>query len=761
MNRGGTAAAASVTTPADTPGTSSNGKTAAPPISYKAPKQPMNGSSSQGATVIALVGNPNCGKTTLFNALTGLRQRVGNYPGVTVERKEGTLVLPGDGRTVTLIDLPGLYSLTPHSPDERIARDVLLGFRSDTPRPDAIVNVVDTSNLERNLYLTSQILDLGLPVLIVLTMGDTALQHGVRVDASALERELGVPVREVVASRRHGLPELVTAFTALSTQAPPPARRWRLPAEAETEVSELAALLKVHHGLPEPTAFSEALLLLAMGDGANGGVDPDLTRWYPEVRDHVRGDWERLRREGIDVSVAVAEARYADVGRIVGRTMRREEAVPVTLSEKLDRIFLHRFWGYPIFLALMFIVFQAMFSWAGYPADMISAGVDWLGQMAARWLPEGDLRDLVVNGIIGGVGNTIVFLPQILLLFLFISTLEDTGYLARAAVLMDRLMSRVGLHGKSFIPLLSSYACAIPGILATRTIESPRARLITILVAPLMSCSARLPVYAVMIGAFLPSTLVAGFHVGPLTVGLTLPALTLFALYALGTVAAFGMAALFNRTLLKGEPPSFLLEMPPYRMPSLRTVLFQMVERAWLFVKRAITVILAISVVLWFLSTHPRQPAGASASDKIRHSYAGRLGQAMEPLIAPLGFDWKIGIGLISSFAAREVFVTAMGTIYNVSEDTAKDDAKLSLAVGDKMKADRNERTGRPTFTPLVAVALMVYYVLAMQCMSTIAVVRRETNGWKWPLFQVAYMTALAWVVTFIVYQGGCLLGYE
>jgi ferrous iron transport protein B len=713
--------------------------------------------------VFALVGNPNSGKTTLFNALTGLRQKVGNYAGVTVERKEGPVTLP-NGDSARIIDLPGLYSLTPHSPDERIARDVLLGFLSDVPRPDAVINVVDASNLERNLYLTSQLLDLGLPVILVLTMSDTAAQHGVRVDAAALEREMGIPVREVIAARRQGVTELLTALVTLTPVGPetplPPARRWRMPEEAEAEVAELAELLQQHHELPPSTAFSEALLLLAMGDGP-AGEEEQLTRWFPPVREHVKGDWERLRHQDIDVSVAVAEARYGEVGRVVSRAMRREDAAPVTLSDKLDKVFLHRFWGYVIFLALMFIVFQAMFTWAGPPADWITGRVDSIAKFTASRMAEGDLRDLVINGVIGGVGNTVVFLPQILLLFLFISTLEDTGYLARAAFLADRLMSRVGLHGKSFIPLLSSYACAIPGIMATRTIESPRARLLTILVAPLMSCSARLPVYAVMIGSFIPATMVMGFNIGSLQFGLTLPAVTLFALYALGTVAAFAMAALFNRTLLQGEPPSFLMEMPPYRLPSLRTVIYQMLERSWLFLKRAGTVILAITVVLWFLTTYPKMPKGTSASDQVRHSFAGKMGHLIEPVIAPLGFDWKIGIGLISSFAAREVFVSAMGTVYNVSEDSAEDEDKLSIAVGDKMKADINDRTGRPTFTPLVAVALMVYYVLAMQCMSTIAVVRRETNSWKWTLFQIGYMTALAWVVTFIVYQGGKLLGYQ
>jgi ferrous iron transport protein B len=699
--------------------------------------------------VFALVGNPNSGKTTLFNALTGLRQKVGNYPGVTVERKEGTVSLPDT--TVTLIDLPGLYSLTPHSPDERIARDVLLGYRTDVPRPQAIVNVVDASNLERNLYLTSQLLDLGLPVLVVLTMTDTAREHGVGVNAEALSEELGVPVCVTLAARRIGMESLLTALQKLPTQTLPPQRHWRLPQPLEVEAAELAGLLRREKDVPVPIAFQEALQLLSR-------PEVDEARWSAELRHHLHGDLQTLNQQGIDVSVAIAEARYGDIGRVVSRVLEREPEAKVTLSDRLDRVFLHKFWGYVIFLSVMYLMFQAMFTWATPAQDALEGLVNALGQWVSSAMPDGDLKDLVVNGVLGGVGNTVVFLPQILILFFFVSALEDTGYLARAAFLMDRLMSRVGLHGKSFIPLLSSYGCAIPGIMATRTIESERARLLTILVAPLMSCSARLPVYSVMIAAFIPNVMVTGFLVGNVAIGLTLPALTLFAMYAVGTAATFGMAALFNRTLLKGDAPTFLMEMPPYRLPSIRTVLYQMFERAWLFLKRAGTIILAISIVLWFLASYPKTDPTLSKAEQVRQSYAGQMGRAIEPLIAPLGFDWKIGIGLISSFAAREVFVTAMGTIYNVSEEI--EDEQKEVAVGEKMKADINPRTGQPTFTPLVAVALMVYYVLAMQCMSTVAVVRRETGSWKWTLFQIAYMTALAWFTTLLVYQIGRLFGW-
>jgi len=698
---------------------------------------------------IAVVGNPNSGKTTLFNALTGLRQKVGNYPGVTVEKKEGRALLP-DRRMAHLIDLPGLYSLTPHSPDETIAREVLMGARPETPRPDVILNIVDATNLERNLYLTSQLLDLGTPVVIALTMTDSAAKEGTIIDASALEKALGAPVCAVVASRREGLDALLTRL-AEAARGSAPTFTWRLPPFVEQEAAELQAAVQRECGLPPRIALAEACSLL-MQEGEQG------LRECPSepIRHLTRRVREQLAEREIDFAARMIEARYTWIAHVCQGVTHQQtppRRSPLSANERVDRVLMHPFWGYVIFFTLMALVFQSIFSWMAWPMDRIEDGINGLGALLTRWLPPGDLTDLLVQGVLGGVGNTLVFLPQILMLFFFISLLEGTGYMARAAFLMDRLMSKVGLHGKSFIPLLSSFACAIPGIMATRTIGDRKARLITILVAPLMACSARLPVYALMIGAFIPNRRALG--IGNLTL-LTLPGATLLSLYLLGMAAAFGVAWLFHRTLLKGVSPTFLMELPPYRVPSLRTVALQMRERALLFLRRAGTVILAISIVLWFLSTYPKRP-DLTPEQQAAQSFAGYAGRALEPLIAPLGFDWKMGVGIVASFAAREVFVAAMGTVYNV-EDAESDAGQIDLRA--KMRNDVDPRTGQHVFTPLVAVCLMVYYVLAMQCMSTVAVVRRETNGWKWPLFQIGYMTALAWIVTFLVHQGGRLLGY-
>ncbi|MBV9848070.1 MAG: ferrous iron transport protein B [Armatimonadetes bacterium] len=685
----------------------------------------------------ALVGNPNCGKTTVFNALTGLRQKVGNYPGVTVEKKIGKVRLQGGG-TASLIDLPGLYSLVPRSPDEAISRDVLLGHRRDVPQPQGILHVVDAANLERNLYLTSQVLDLGLPTVIVLTMTDIAARAGQRVDAAALEKALGVPVRVVVAARREGVEGLRAAIAALPHTPPPPGRAWLLPSVAEEEVAELSRILEDRQGTPPTQSQMEAVGLL-MQDALR---PEEQGRWSAPVLKHVRADKEHFAALGIDFPATVIEARYAWVKRLVAEVVQKPRRAPKTLTDTLDAVLMHPVWGYLIFFGVMALVFQTIFSWAQVPMNWIGAAVGALQAFVTAHMPAGDLQDLIVNGVIAGVGTTITFLPQILLLFFFIALLEDTGYMARAAFLMDKIMSKVGLHGKSFIPLLSSFACAIPGIMATRTIDDRKSRLVTILVAPLMSCSARIPVYTLMIAAFIPNRRVLGVF--------TLPGLTMLSMYFLGMAAAFCMAGLFKKTLLRGAPPVFFLEMPPYHKPSVRTVLMTMLERAYLFLRRAGTVILSVSIILWFLTTYPKAGPHTPPQQQMARSFAGDMGRAIEPAIRPLGFDWRIGVSLVSSFVAREVFVSSMGTIYSVG-DSHSDPEEVSKTLKDKLRAD-------PLFSPLLAVCIMIYYVLAMQCLSTVAVVKRETNGWTWPLFMTGYMTALAWLVTFAAYHLGLAL---
>lgn len=684
--------------------------------------------------VFALVGNPNCGKSTLFNALTGLRQRVGNYPGVTVEKKIGDF-FSLYGQPMQIIDLPGAYSLSPRSPDEAITRDVLMGHLSDTSRPDRIVCVVDASNLERNLFLATQILDLGIPTILALNMVDLAQSKGIFIDVEALSRELGIPVIACQAHKKIGITELRRAMS--KQDLPAPERHWKLPAELEGAVNELSSSLTQDKGVPALQVFAEALMSLAT----------DLSTAPSEKLSPTQQLARRLRRQlddqGIDCHEAIVASRYQYAQAVCDRSVKTGQEEQVDYSDKLDSVLTHPIWGWLIFVGLMGLMFFSIFTLANYPMDWVEAGFKALADSVKKSMPDGDLRDLITDGIIAGVGGVLVFLPQILILFFFIGLLEDTGYMARAAFIMDRIMSRVGLHGKSFIPLLSSYACAIPGIMATRTIENPKDRLVTILVAPLMSCSARLPVYTVMIATLLPAK--------------TVPALQkagiMMALYFVGTATAFFFAWLFKKTIMHGETPVLIMELPPYRRPSLASVVLQMINRSKLFVKRAGTVILGLSILLWFMAAYPKADAN-SASAQLEQSFAGRIGHAIEPVIRPLGFDWKIGIGLIGSFAAREVFVSTMSVVYNV-EATKEESLPLRDAMVKEKWPD-----GRQVFTPLVCVTLMVFYILALQCISTVAVVKRETNGWRWPMFQLAYMTGTAYVGCLIVYQCGKLLGF-
>lgn len=690
------------------------------------------------APIYALVGNPNCGKSTLFNALTGLKQKVGNYPGVTVEKKIGT-AYSQHGQPITVIDLPGAYSLAARSPDEAVTRDVLLGRRADTAQPDRILCIVDATNLERNLYLVHQILDLGRPVILVLNMMDLAAAAGLNVQAARLEHELGVPVIACEAVNGRGVIDLKLAMSR--TDLPLSRHAWDVPAPIAPAVAEIQASLSANDGKSPLIARAEALLLLTDQDSVRVAGSTPL---HPRTQEVLHGWQKRWEKEGTDWAGTLVNSRYEAIGRIAAEVVQPGGDTGPTVSDKIDAVATHPVWGWLALGVVMTLLFLSIFTLAEYPMNFIDGRVAALSDWVKASMPAGDLRDLITDGAIGGVGGVIVFLPQIMILFFFIGLLESTGYMARAAFIMDRLMSRVGLNGKSFIPLLSSYACAIPGIMATRTIEDPKDRLVTILVAPLMSCSARLPVYLLMIAALVPGDRVPLFT----KVGIML------LMYALGTLGAFGFAWLFKRTLLKGAPPMMILELPPYRLPGLKDVALHMLERAWLFLRRAGTVILGISIVLWFLASYPKGPADATPQQQLAQSFAGRAGHLLEPVIKPLGFDWQIGIGLITSFAAREVFVSTMGVVFN-AEAANDDTTPLRQALLAARWPD-----GRVLFTPLVCFTLMIFYVFAMQCVSTVAIVRRETNSWRWPLFQIAYLTGTAWIVGLLVYQSGRALGF-
>lgn len=714
---------------------------------------------------VAILGNPNAGKSTLFNQLTGLRQKVGNYPGVTVEKKMGLCELPS-GRTVEIIDLPGSYSLHPGSPDEVIVRDVLLGLQTDTPAPDQIVFVVDATNLERHLFLALQIIEIGRPVILALNMSDLAEARGIVIDEAELERALGVPVIAISASKGAGLGHLRRLLDRQIEPSTARFRRW--PPQVLRVLQNIEARLPRHEHLSEMGRLDLAMALLL-----DDGEDDALARFAPP---HLQDDLRILRRrlDTVDPEWRTDEAvgLYDAIGDLMSRVVKQTTENRDVLRERLDRVLTHRTFGPLLFVALMGIVFQSVFEWAAPAMDAIDALVGGLGSVLESTLPAGPLRSLLVDGVIAGVGTTITFVPQIAVLFFFLTLMEDSGYMARAAFIMDRLMAKVGLSGRSFIPLLSSFACAIPGIMATRTIENRRDRLTTILIAPFMSCSARLPVYALLIGAFIPDKR-WGF--------VSLPGLTLFSMYFLGIIAAILVAWVLQRTVFRGGKSLYVMELPPYRMPDWRSVLVTVRDRCLLFLRKAGTVILAVSVVLWFLASYPKggaevralqsaQLAAVSAGNSqeasrldhqiagasLRNSFAGRAGRLLEPAIEPLGFDWRIGIALITSFAAREVMVSTMATVYNLGEG---DEDFVSLR--QTLREAKDPETGLPSYSPLIAVSLMVFFVLACQCMSTVAVARRETNSWVWPIVMIVLMNGLAWGASFLVMQVGRGFGLD
>ena len=615
---------------------------------------------------IALVGNPNCGKTALFNLLTGARQKVANYAGVTVERKVGLARLP-NGQTVSVVDLPGSYSLTPATPDEQVMLDVVEGRRAGEDAPDLIVAVVDATNLRMNLRLVLELKRLGVPLLVALNMADVARSQGLKVDVPRLAQELGCPVVETVAVQHDGH-------------------------------ARLLAQLEQYFANPAVTQC-----------GAPGhAISTSSTDLQREVR----------RILALVAPMAPHQGRF---------------------QHRLDAAVMHPFWGLLVLAAVLFLIFQAVFLWASWPMDVIKAAVLFVSDWTLALMPAGPLRSLLVDGVLAGVGGVLVFLPQILILFFFILLLEDSGYLPRAAFLLDNLMGKVGLSGRAFIPLLSSFACAIPGIMATRTIVNWRDRLATIMVAPLMTCSARLPVYALLIGAFVPARDVGWF---------SLRGLTLFGLYVAGVVSAMAVAWVYKRVWMKSAYQPLMLELPPYRLPNLRNIGLGLWERARIFLRRVGGIIFALMVVLWFLSTYPGPPDNwdASQGPAISYSVAGMLGHALQWLFAPLGFNWQISVALVPGMAAREVVVGALGTVY-------------SLSAADKSVTDALAPVLAQGWSLATAYSLLAWFVFAPQCLSTLAVVRRETNSWRYPLLMAFYLFALAYAAAFATYRITLWLG--
>lgn len=721
---------------------------------------------------VALIGNPNTGKSTVFGALAGMQARVGNFPGVTVEKKIGRCRF--NGQSFTLIDLPGTYSLSPRTLDEMVSVDVLLGRQHDVGRLDAVVCIVDAANLERNLYLVSQMLDLGLPTVLVLNMRDVAANRGMTIDIDALGRRLGVEVVETEAHRRRGLEELRRAIS-VAAQARPVEPPKIFPAAFYAECGRLAERLAAAGAADIPAYLLERMIL-----DVGGRAEIEFTaQYWSQLPAYLAGARERLKSAGCRVPSVEAKVRYGWIRNVLDGVLTRPAERRATASDKLDHLLTHRFAGITFFAVLMFVIFQAIYQWAVPFMEAIEAGQAWLGAAVSVAVPPGALRSLIVDGVIAGVGGVIVFLPQIVLLFLFIAILEDCGYMARAAFLMDKLMTRVGLSGKSFVPLMSSFACAIPGVMATRVIENRRDRMVTILVAPLMSCSARLPVYLLLIAAFIPPTTYASGWI-------TLHGLVLFGMSSLGALVAIPVAWVLKKTLFRGETPPFVMELPSYKWPSPRVVVGRVYDRGKAFVTRAGTLIFATTIVVWaagyFPGDHSRlhqlqtqiensgaaATGGLPATDKmaalaaernrlssqlIAESFLGRLGKFVEPAVEPLGWDWRIGVGAIASFPAREVIIATLGTIYSLGGDVDEQDEGLIGAMHRSKWPD-----GRNVYNVPVALSIMVFFALCAQCAATLMVIKRETNSWRWPILTFGYMTALAYLAALFTYQIGMLL---
>jgi ferrous iron transport protein B len=725
-----------------------------------------------GPPLVAVAGNPNTGKTTLFNRLTGSDQKVGNYPGITVERALGAMELPDIGK-VRVMDVPGTYSLSARSEEEEIAVRAIAGL-PPYEMPDCVLIVVDATQLTRNLYFVLQVLETDVPCVIALNMCDMLAASGERIDVVELARVLEVPVVPISALRGKGLDELRAKIAGVlaDPRRGRPGSRWRATEPAlQEDVRAVAATLP-----PDWTRTSEqrrdALALWAL----LSIEDHDELRTVPrELRECVLARRALAAKNGRQIDSEIIAGRYGWIDRHAARFLVAEKHERKSPSERIDAVLLNPALGFFIFLVVMGTVFQSLFSWSDPLISVIESACDGLGSLVTHVLPAGIVQEFVVDGLIAGLGSVIVFLPQILLLFFFIGLMEDTGYMARVAFLMDRIMKALGLHGRAFVPMLSGFACAVPAILATRTMERRRDRVLTMMVVPLMTCSARLPVYTLILAALFPPTRLFGF--------VPVQGLLMAAMYVFSTLTTLVVAFVLGRTLFKGPRIPLILELPPYRLPHLPSVVRMMWTRSRLFLTQAGTVILCCTVALWLLLTFPRASARAAEYEtqrasaraaldgepetselaridaeergaRLRESFGGRLGRAIEPTIAPLGFDWKIGIGLIGAFAAREVFVSTMGVVYGLGEDV--DEGSTTLR--EKIRAETHAN-GEPVYTPLAGLSLMIFFALACQCMSTLAAVRRETGGLRWPAFLFAYMTALAWVASFVVYQGGRLLG--
>ena len=713
---------------------------------------------------VLLAGNPNSGKSTLFNALSGGNAHVGNYPGITVDRESARVEC--GARAVELVDVPGIYSLTADSPEEQLAIRAL--FEEQT---EAVMCVVDATTLQRGLYLALQLIESSVPVVVAVNMMDAAEQKGIRIDIDRLAKELGVPVVPVVATKKKGVDGLLTALEgALRSRVGSKAES--LPRYTEAVEADIAALQpELQRWRPDASAAAHRSLalwsLLSLGDDELEGVPESLRK---EV-DRLRND---ALENGRNLELEIVGTRYAWLERVVSQSTR-ELGQKIPLGERLDNVLMHPVAGLLIFAIVMFGIFEALFAGA---EPMIAAIEDLTALLQSNLrglLPEGAFRALLIEGVISGVGNVLVFVPQILMLFLFIGFLEDSGYLARVAFVIDRVMKRVGLHGKAFVPLLSGFACAVPAVMATRTIERRKDRLVTMMALPLMACSARLPVFILIVG-----TVFAGETVGWFSAG----AVALFLMYTLSVLFTLAAAFVLRRTVLRGPAPTFVLEMPAYRWPAGRVLWVNAWRRLRIFLIDAGTIILAMTIILWALLSYPKSPEVTEryasereqialtvsspelraealetidtheASEQLRNSVGGRLGRWLEPVLRPLGFDWRIGVGIIGAFAAREVFVSTMGVVFGIG-DADEDNRPLRDALREARHAD-----GALVMTPLTGVSLMLFFLLACQCMSTIAVVRRESGSWRWPVLMFSYMTVLAYVVSLAVYQGGRALGF-